>query len=59
MQELEFSDDNDSTVAGSTSAASLNNKNTVTNCQVFFEREYIDSNNSDSEEDDDDGAYFD
>ena len=48
MQQLEFNDDNDSTIASSV-AASNENRRSAVNCQIFFDREY----NSDIEEDED------
>ena len=53
MQALEFSDDNDSTIAGSAAASNENRKST-TNCQIFFDKEY----NSDSDSDEDEEEAF-
>ena len=48
MQQLEFSDDNNSTIAGS-AVASNDNRKSIANGQIFFDKEY--DSDSDSEED--------
>ena len=49
MQELEFSDDNNSTIAGS-AAASNENRKSAMNCQIFSDRAYYSDSDSDEDE---------